>query len=272
MWAQVFRTTDGVLDTLHWEGFREGVDDVRYLTTLYAALRGAAGRFPKEPLIAETHTWLARMDVANGDLDAIRREMARRTVALMDLGYKQLTPEQTVAGIDLKRVRVIAFPEPWRFKMDPKKKGVTEKWFDPALDDEEWGLMRTDTGWGWGRNRAGDGWYRTKLPLNDQDTKRKFKYIHFGACDEEAWVYLNGRQLLDHSCEAMLLTLVQIWVKPFIVELSGMDVSAGDLLTVRVRNSIGMGGIYKPVHLIVSDQELTKQHIEALLKLKAASD
>jgi hypothetical protein len=29
-----YPTTDGVIDTLAWEGFREGVDDVRYLTTL----------------------------------------------------------------------------------------------------------------------------------------------------------------------------------------------------------------------------------------------
>ena len=27
-----------------------------------------------------------------------------------------------------------------------------------------------------------------------------------------------------------------------------------------------------PVHLIVNDQELTKQHVEALLEMKAASD
>ena len=271
-WAQVFRTADGVLDTLHWEGFREGVDDVRYLTTLYAALRSVAGRFPQDQLIAQTYAWLAEMDVADGDLDDLRREMARRTVALMDLGFKQLTPEQALAGIDLEDVRVIAFPEPWRFKMDPKNIGVTEKWFDPALDDEKWGLMRTNTGWGWGRNRPGIGWYRTELPLTEQGIQKKFKYLHFRACDEEAWVYLNGRQLLDHSCEVMLLTLEQIWVKPFIVELSGMKVSASDLLTVRVRNAVGMGGIHRPVHLIVSDQELTKQHIDALLKLKTAKN
>ena len=30
---------DGVLDTLQWEACREGVTDVRYLTTMYAALR-----------------------------------------------------------------------------------------------------------------------------------------------------------------------------------------------------------------------------------------
>ena len=271
-WAQVFRTADGVLDTLHWEGFREGVDDVRYLTTLYAALRSVAGRFPREPLMAETYAWLAEMDVANGDLGDLRREMARRTIALMDLGYKDLTPEQALANIDLKRVRVIAFPEPWRFKMDPKDQGVTEKWFDPALDDGEWGLVRTDTGWGWGRNRTGIGWYRTELPLTEQVAQKKFKYLHFRACDEEAWVYFNGREIFNHSRASMLLTLEQIWVKPFIVELSGMKVSGSDLLTVRVQNGIGMGGIYRPVHLIVSDQELTKQHIDALLKLKTAKN
>ena len=87
-YAKVYRTEYGVLDTLHWEGWREGVDDVRYLTTLLDALNRARGRFPHEPLISETDDWVDAIDVANGDLDAIRREMARRIVALMDLGYK----------------------------------------------------------------------------------------------------------------------------------------------------------------------------------------
>ena len=86
----VFRTDSGPpLDTLAWEGFREGVDDVRYLTTLYAALRDAAGRFRDEPLIAKTHQWLSTIDVAHGNLDAIRREMTRRIIALQDLGYQE---------------------------------------------------------------------------------------------------------------------------------------------------------------------------------------
>ena len=85
--GMVMRTDAGPpLDTLAWEGFREGVDDVRYLTTLYAALRDAAGRFRDEPLIAETHEWLATIDVAHGDLDTIRQEMAQRIIALQDLG------------------------------------------------------------------------------------------------------------------------------------------------------------------------------------------
>jgi hypothetical protein len=38
-----YPTADGVIDTLAWEGFREGVDDVRYITTLESMLE----RLPK---------------------------------------------------------------------------------------------------------------------------------------------------------------------------------------------------------------------------------
>ena len=84
-YEKVFRTDGGVLDTLHWEGSREGVDDVRYLTTLIAAVGACTGRFPDEPLVSETYHWLRTVDLENGALDGIRLEMARRTVALMKL-------------------------------------------------------------------------------------------------------------------------------------------------------------------------------------------
>ena len=41
--AFTYPTVDGVIDTLAWEGFREGVDDVRYITTLESMLE----RLPK---------------------------------------------------------------------------------------------------------------------------------------------------------------------------------------------------------------------------------
>ncbi|MDP6449529.1 MAG: hypothetical protein QF773_01830 [Lentisphaeria bacterium] len=85
LYGAVYRTDGGVLDTLHWEGSREGVDDVRYLTTLLAVLGDCAGRFPDEPLVPETYDWLRNVDLENGDLDGIRLEMARRIVALMKL-------------------------------------------------------------------------------------------------------------------------------------------------------------------------------------------
>ena len=81
--AMVYRTENGVLDTLEWEGFREGVDDIRYLTTLLETMDRVKSRFPDEPLVRETERflkWLAGLDLfsADPDLDAIRREMASR--------------------------------------------------------------------------------------------------------------------------------------------------------------------------------------------------
>ncbi len=78
IWSYVWRTEDGVIDTLNWEAFREGVDDVRYLTTLLAALKRARGVFPNDPLVADSDKWLRQVDIEKGDLDQIRGEMIRR--------------------------------------------------------------------------------------------------------------------------------------------------------------------------------------------------
>ncbi len=277
-YAKVFRTDGGVLDTLHWEGWREGVDDVRYLTTLTDALIRARGRFPHDPLIRETDEWINEMERATkGGLDAVRREMARRIIALMNLGDRQTPPEQALGGINLERVELFALSEPWRFKMDADFQSVGEKWFDPAIDDSQWVPMRAGGGWteekggGWG-TEPGFGWYRTELPLTRQDAKTKFKYLHFGACDEEAWIYLNGQQIFEHSCDTTGLLRRQIWVTPFVAPLTEVEVGGKYALTVRVYNSTGMGGIWKPVHLVLSDQELTKQQVKAVIDLKTTKD
>jgi hypothetical protein len=67
-----YQTVNGVLDTLQWEGFREGVDDVRYVTTLVKALGQAKGAKPD--LVKQAQAWLDDLDVA-GDLDGVRAKM-----------------------------------------------------------------------------------------------------------------------------------------------------------------------------------------------------
>ena len=68
----VYPTVDGVIDTLAWEGFREGVDDVRYLSTLLAAIEEAKNN--GHPLVEEAEKWVRGLDPA-GDLNQIRGEM-----------------------------------------------------------------------------------------------------------------------------------------------------------------------------------------------------
>ena len=78
----VMRGPEGVLDTLSWEGYREGYDDARYLATLQSALARAKAAGRHQTLVARTQRWLDNLTV-KADLDAWRLEMARRTELLL---------------------------------------------------------------------------------------------------------------------------------------------------------------------------------------------
>lgn len=75
--CMVYPTRDGVIDTIAWEGFREGIDDIRYATLLKQlaerAVRSAtldSGEAGKRAL-----AWLELLDAERADLDDARREM-----------------------------------------------------------------------------------------------------------------------------------------------------------------------------------------------------
>ena len=71
-----YPTVDGVIDTIQWEGYREGADDVRYLTTLEEAIKQAkqSGDESKITIATEAEQYLANLDI-DRDLDTIRSEM-----------------------------------------------------------------------------------------------------------------------------------------------------------------------------------------------------
>ena len=81
----VLRGPEGPLDTLSWEGYREGYDDARYLATLENAMAKAKAADKHAELVMQTQRWLDSITV-DADLDAWRREMARRTEALLGNG------------------------------------------------------------------------------------------------------------------------------------------------------------------------------------------
>ena len=83
-----YPTVDGVVDTIAWEGYREGVDDVRYVTTLQESIARAAES--NDPVIGRragaAREFLeglkAGTRIESGDLDAIRREIVAHAKAL----------------------------------------------------------------------------------------------------------------------------------------------------------------------------------------------
>ena len=68
-----YPTVNGIVGTIQWEGFREGVDDVRYVTTLEKAI--AAAPEPKRALAAQARAWLDAVDVGTADLYETRAAM-----------------------------------------------------------------------------------------------------------------------------------------------------------------------------------------------------
>lgn len=64
-----YPTTDGLINTIQWEGFREGVDDVRYLSTLLKKIENAP--IQKQSIASEAEEWLKTVDLS-GDLDELR--------------------------------------------------------------------------------------------------------------------------------------------------------------------------------------------------------
>ena len=80
----VYGHADGVIDTLAWEGFREGLDDIRYATLL----QQLAHPLVKAPVVQARYAakkalqLLADMNTDAFDLTTARLEMIRHIVAL----------------------------------------------------------------------------------------------------------------------------------------------------------------------------------------------
>ena len=82
----IYGSYDGCIDTLSWEGFREGVDDIRYATALM--------QLSKRAMASETYAvreaglrarqYLAQVDRLRYDPDEVRGELTLKVLDLLD--------------------------------------------------------------------------------------------------------------------------------------------------------------------------------------------
>ena len=82
----VYTTIDGVIDTLAWEGCREAIDDVRYVTTLAQAIERAMQSNDSElkAVAADAQHYLDTLDVEQRNLNTVRLEMIEYLLKLQD--------------------------------------------------------------------------------------------------------------------------------------------------------------------------------------------
>jgi hypothetical protein len=85
--AFVYPTRTDVIDTIAWEGFREGIDDIRYATKLVHLAREAiASGDPERTEAAEQAlAWLEETDERSANADYLRLEMIHHILTLIDL-------------------------------------------------------------------------------------------------------------------------------------------------------------------------------------------
>lgn len=162
--------------------------------------------------------------------------------------------------LGIRTVPGINTPVLWHFRLDPENAGIREKWF--AQDDfSAWdGMMPTNSPWEKPeltdghpsaelrrKTAAYDGvaWYAQKIKIPAQ-WKNSRILLHFGAVDEAAEVWLDGKKAGSHP-----FVKAEDWKTPFDIDITRMiDWTLPEhLVTVRVTDTQGAGGIWKPVEV-----------------------
>lgn len=147
----------------------------------------------------------------------------------------------------------------WQFKPDPENAGVERQWFAEALDDRDWGTVRSDLGhrgWesqGFAEHTIGYGWYRQSFEMPENIAELPNLRLFFGAVDEQAVIWINGKESLRHTSEVLGLSKDFLWNKPFLFDPKPYLRPGRNQLTVRAHNALHVGGIYRPVYLIWGD-------------------
>lgn len=184
---------------------------------------------------------------------------------------------RAICVADPDKMSFLEFDNAWRFKRDPDEVGITDEWFAPGLDDKEWAVVRSDTGNGWESQGfpayLGYGWYRQTFSTPENFSELENLSMFFTAVDEQAEIYINGRKAFEHTTTTTGQGVHFLWTKPFSFDAKPYLKPKGEnVLAVRVHNSQGMGGIWKPVYWIWGEQPPSPRVVEDVIKLKRGGE
>lgn len=172
---------------------------------------------------------------------------------------------------ELPKITAHEIGNAWRFKADPEDAGMKERWFASETDDRSWAEVRSDRGNGWESQGfpgyLGYGWYRQRVEAPADLAQASRCYLLFGAVDEEAEVFINGRKAFTHTCASTGLAPAEIWVKPFVFDPRPFLQPGENLIAVRVHNGLGMGGVWKPVWFVATDKEADPVMMLAVIQM-----
>ena len=145
-------------------------------------------------------------------------------------------------------IRKIPLPlRNWSFITDPADEGFQKNYFAPDFNDSDWHRISAGKNWesqGF-KDYNGIAWYRLKFKM-PPEMKCSGVDIAFGAVDEGAWVWLNGKYIGQHDIGPAG------WKVPFYLNIAAeLKWGEENVLAVRVKDTTASGGIWKPVMIEV---------------------
>jgi len=186
---------------------------------------------------------------------------------------------------------VIDLPDTWKFKIDPEDQGQAAGWAATDCSDADWDEIRVDAFWetqGYGEQDGypglpsekgtkyagynGIAWYRlSDVRLPEDTTSETLVSLRLGAVDEDAWVYVNGQ-----LCGTVLYDPVNEpdgWKLPRLVPIGGAILrNAANTIAVRVRDTIGGGGIWQGTALVLETPDAQGEEQRKIVFLEDFED
>ncbi len=159
----------------------------------------------------------------------------------------------TELAVAESRTDAARFPSEWAFKIDPDNVGEQQGWHRPDFDDSQWQQIAVPAWWEMTSVGAYDGyaWYRVRFTVPAELAEKEL-VLDFAGVDEGAWVYLNGELIGERTARSTGLAPLDFWDKPFSVPAKEVRFGQENLLAVKVHDSEKMGGIFRPVRLLVA--------------------
>jgi hypothetical protein len=150
---------------------------------------------------------------------------------------------------------------PWLFRADPVEQGVKDNWCAADATTDDWVPVKVPAFWNETEavgNYQGFGWYRTRFTLPEAWRGKSLRLM-FGSVDEQAWIYVNGKLVREHSEKSEGKTYGVLWEESFTADVPSGSLNFGkdkpNILAVRVNNSTANGGIWRPVMGCAVDKE-----------------
>jgi len=214
----------------------------------------AFGQFDQaRAYLDEANGFLAGLDGDEVDQQGFKEDYAQ---AVERLGKLQEAIEKGGAGQG--ELGVLPLDGLWRFRLDPQDVGREEQWFAADADRTAWAEIGVPGLWeqsdvpGAAPDYDGVAWYARTFQVPPHWQGRKI-VLHVGACDDEAWAYVNGELVGEHLAKDHPETA---WEEPFESDVTArIRWEADNLLVIRVNDTHGGGGIWRSVYLRAEDPD-----------------